>query len=485
MSLTPPHHLQQPPAQFLPPVVAPALPSQLRAHVDRVVSRAHSVRDALITLYQVPHIVVHCMTDQVAYTLYWKLVLADVSAHPHTQQLYARSRVLFVHTQNGLGNRLRALASGLAMARATARVPVVIWEQDPHLTASYEEVLSARRNSSTLEGVLYDDLIIMNRFLDWPVIAGQNHTWHAVSYMEKDGRDAEPGILMRFQTPSDKQHGSVQRWIEYTEQHPQLRNGTAELTISGPPSVALQQDKLPNTDLQLIHTGKHVYFKSAYVAKTEPGSMCSRSVVNRELGLLAPSTAVLKIVQQLDANVLRRAIGVHIRSRSLARDNVDVKTRCEYTRVGARVTNYWRSRSSLKVFVKKMQWAVQRQKSVKFFVASDDVEVVQALREKFGRERILYIERGCDDRLEGCVKYAMADLICLATTRKIYGSNWSSFSEAAGRLGGKNVYLSGYNFGRLKGFERRWDKFQSGFYSAMDRLMNLWPSWLALPWNGC
>jgi hypothetical protein len=46
------------------------------------------------------------------------------------------------------------------------------------------------------------------------------------------------------------------------------------------------------------------------------------------------------------------------------------------------------------------------------------------------------------------VQYALADLMCLGRTRKLVGSNWSSFSEAAGRLGGVSVYLSGVHFGR-------------------------------------
>eukprot|EP00178_Gracilaria_changii_P016219 TRINITY_DN45_c0_g1_i1.p1 TRINITY_DN45_c0_g1~~TRINITY_DN45_c0_g1_i1.p1 ORF type:complete len:558 (-),score=64.21 TRINITY_DN45_c0_g1_i1:3159-4832(-) len=468
-------------AHFIPNV-APALSPQLRAHVDRIVRGVACAHTALHSLYDVPPMVVRCMTHRVAYTLLWKLVLADMLANPDAHNMYARTRVLFVHTQNGLGNRLRALASGLAMARATGRVPVVIWENDPHLSAPFEEILNPRRNSSTLQGVLYDDLIIMDHFLPWNIVSDQNASWHAVSYMEKDGRDSEPGILMRFQMP-DSNHASVQNWLQYAQQYPQLRDGSAQLTISKPLAVDLKLREQKATNL--IQTTGHVYFKSAYVANTEPQSMSVRSVVNNELTLLTPSHSVMQIVKQLNPDDLRRAIGVHIRSRSLARDNVDVRTRCEYTRVGARITDYWRSRSSLKVFVKKMKWALARQKTVKFFVASDDVAVLQTLKERFGNERILHLERNCDDRLEGCVKYAMADLICLARTRKIYGSNWSSFSEAAGRLGGKNVYLSGRHFGRLKGFARHWDKIQSGFYLTVDRFLSMWPSWLALPWNRC
>ncbi|CAN8069725.1 unnamed protein product, partial [Agarophyton chilense] len=451
------------------------------AATTRALRAGESSRVALTRAYAVPHAVAAVMTLQTARLLLWKLVLADELADMRASScdsVRVHARVLFVHTQNGLGNRLRALASGLAMARATARVPVVVWESDPHLAAPFHEVLTAERNASSLQGLLYDHLIVMDRFVDWTLVDHRNQSWHAVSYMEKDGPHAKPDILMRFELPSHRPI-SVHHWLKnHPQQPPQLQsaNATVQLTLSKP---------RPNRSSHLIHSAKHVYFRSAYVAKTQPKSICARSIVNRQLALLQPSADVMQIVRQIDPKSLSPAIGVHIRSRSLARDNVDVRTRCEYTRVGARVTDYWRSRSSLRVFVKKMQWAIRRKKSVKFFVASDDVAVVQALTARFGRDRILYIQRGCDDRFEGCVKYAMADLICLSKTMKIYGSNWSSFSEAAGRLGGKSVFLSGHHFGRVKGVARLWHQVQSDVYSKIDTVLKVWPSWLLLPWNRC
>jgi hypothetical protein len=43
------------------------------------------------------------------------------------------------------------------------------------------------------------------------------------------------------------------------------------------------------------------------------------------------------------------------------------------------------------------------------------------------------------------------DMLSLAKTRKLYGSNWSSFTEAAQRFGAPKALLAGQDFGREKG----------------------------------
>eukprot|EP00243_Klebsormidium_subtile_P001305 TRINITY_DN12265_c0_g1_i1.p1 TRINITY_DN12265_c0_g1~~TRINITY_DN12265_c0_g1_i1.p1 ORF type:complete len:1104 (+),score=109.56 TRINITY_DN12265_c0_g1_i1:93-3404(+) len=50
-------------------------------------------------------------------------------------------RLLIVHVQHGLSNRLRAMLWGRALAEATARRYIVIWELDIHCNAKYEDLL--------------------------------------------------------------------------------------------------------------------------------------------------------------------------------------------------------------------------------------------------------------------------------------------------------------------------------------------------------
>lgn len=421
--------------------------------MDAIVGEGHAKKD-LVEVYAIPTVVVDRMTQQVATRLYWKLVYSDVISALQTyhesdaQQpnFVASARVVFIHPQNGLGNRLRALASGLAIARATLRVPVVVWERDAHLGAGLSELFQTSWHGSDMATVLFKDLIFMESFPQWNAVKQRESHWHPVNYMEKDRGGAMPGITMRFDlAEGSKSIPEPNHWIGSVGDVPNVTDSSVTLMKRDVGDATSKGD--------LIDQNMHVYFKSAYVASTSPAEMSSKKSVNTELRTLRPSRAVLDIVSQIDAIKLTKSVGVHIRSRSLADDNVSVNANCEYTTFGARITDYWRSRSQIPVFIDKMRWAVGREKRLNFFVAADDIQTVSKLEAAFPG-RIHSIPRSCDDRNDSCVLYAMADLICLSKTRKIYGSNWSSFSESASRLGRKPVFLSGRDFGKGKKLQR-------------------------------
>lgn len=428
--------------------------NNLQSRVDAIVKHAPSAHAQLKSVYLLPSSVVDAMSTSLAERLYWKLVYVDVvnalqassvssknQSSPYSN-FRTKARVLFIHTQNGLGNRLRSLASGLAMARATNRIPVIVWEQDPHLGARYSDLFQSTASGSDLSTVLYKNLLCMESFPEWPVVHQRTKHWHPVNYMEKDGLSARPGISLEFSNIHSLSDEEVQM------------------------SSSITHDM-------------HVYFKSAYVANTTPSHVSTRRSVNKELTNLRPTQPILKVFSKIDLGTLKKSIGVHIRSRTLSNDNVEVSTNCEYTTEGAAMTDYWRSRSQLPVFVQKMKSALKREKDVSFFVAADDVSVIRELERTFPG-RILSIPRECDDRNGSCVIYAMADLMCLARTRKIYGSRWSSFTEVAARLGNKPLFLSGYHFG----VQRGWPRTLRYVYAKVElRLRKLWLG--SNPLQGC
>lgn len=456
------------------------LPSQ----IDAIVGEGHSAKKVLVNIYALPSVIVQNMTQQVATRLYWKLVYTDVirALRLHTpptsvsspasqpkSQLQPHATVLFVHTQNGLGNRLRSLASGLSLARATQRVPVVIWQKDAHLGASLPDLFRIGSTGSDINTVLYKDLIVMDQFPDWPAVPNPDPHWRPFNYMQKDGKHAHTDALIRFELPSDPMALS----------HPPDRP-VSSLALH----AVIAATPRPISDRAEYESGpvrqhQHVYFKSAYVANAWPTKLSSRHVVNNELRALTPSPAVAAIVQRMNDARMRHSYGVHIRSRTLMNDNVAVDNGCEYTHLGAYTTDYWRSRSQVPVFVEKMRQKIRTRKDATFFVAADDTAIMQTLKDYFPG-RVDTIKRDCDDRDVSCVVYAMADLLCLAKTRRIYGSNWSSFSEVAGRLSNRRLYLSGRDFGRPRRMSR------------MKRFLTTWPVegwkwWLSLlrPYSAC
>lgn len=448
--------------------------------VDAIVGKGTSARATLVEAYQIPPIVVANMSLTTASRLYWKLVYADVvtalrahhtvpiNGHPHQQQqptFEAAARVLFIHTQNGLGNRLRALASGLALARATGRVPVIVWERDAHLGASFHHLFETRAFGSDIETVLYRDLVVIESFPEWELVRQPSDHWYPVNYMLKDG-SGTAHKLMRFNLPkAESPRSEPANWMDSMGG---LTAPPDKITVVKAPAA-----KPAHAKSNIISSDAHLYFKSAYVAITHPRLLSAPHHVNRELMNLQPSKAVLKIFETQDRGELDKAVGIHIRSRTLANDNVAVDTNCEYTATGAETTNYWRSRSQLPVFINRMRALTfsRKDQHTKFFVAVDNVELLQKLQKVFPG-RIFSIPRECDDRDESCVVYAMADLLCLSRTRKIFGSNWSSFTEAAARLGNKKVYLSGVDFGKAPKTKREsgrkhrslWDRLSSWLF---------------------
>lgn len=442
-------------------------PYPLQTHIDQLVGDGRTAKEALVHLYFLPSVIVNNMTQSLATTLYWKLLYIDLvhawsifHSHqsPNSPYTHSRATVLFIHAQNGLGNRLRALASGLALARATHRVPVVIWERDAHLTASVNQLLNISASGSDFDTILYRDLVVMDNFIPWSHIPAQHSHLKLANYMQKDGSPASTNFVMRFHPLSNS-----------------IPINIPSLTVSSlqPLRTILQQMSTVSTqhfsDPTIIQQNHHVYFKSAYVAKVSPKSLISPTQVNNQLRALVPAPAVLAITSNFSERLLQRSYGVHIRSRSLANDNVAVDNSCEYSPIGAWTTDFWRSRSQLPVFVNKMREIIRVHPDATFFLAIDNVGLAATLKATFPG-KINVIERDCDDRDAQCVVYAFADLICLSKTKRIYGSNWSSFSEVAGRLSNRRVYLSGRHFG----FPRKAPRIVRFWRSVTNLASQLW-----------
>lgn len=432
------------PPPLPPPPPQPSAP--LRSRVDKIVSSTISPRAALLSSYRIPDAVVSTLSPDVAARLYWKLVFTDVvtALRSPDAEFVPRARAVFVHPQNGLGNRLRALASGIALARMTGRVPVVVWERDAHLGAPFEDLFEMRSRGNEVDAVLYEDLIVVDKWPKWEEINERNGDWFGVNYMQKDGAGARPNEVIRFGRVRNKHVGPKEK---------------------------------------AVNRRVHLYFKSAYVAATRPKGWGGAEVVNGELRRLRVSRKVRQVFAKVNQTELENSIGVHVRSRTLERDNVVVDRGCEYTIRGSETTNFWRSQSQGDVFAKQMKKLQTRDEDVKFFVAADDVKVVRDLKKEFGKERVMNVERDCDDRERSCVVFAMVDLMCLARTKKIYGSYWSSFTEAAVRMGGKKVYLNGIDFGdriKVRKIRRRaqgiWEKVERWGMNVLGYEVPAWDS---------
>lgn len=367
---------------------ATRVPANLRA-----LTPAHAVAQAwnlalgrrLHDEWEVPWDLLSSMDSSVKERLLSRLVARAAAAKSSTA---ARPRLLVAHVQHGLGNRLRAYGSAAAYAAATNRELVVVWQADAHIAANWTH--------------LYDDSahIVLSSFLPkWPDMKGGvswDTAWGAFSfynYMEMDGGGA----------------------------------------VKGQP--------IPH------EPAKSMYFKGAYVLEPTKPELSTWQAANNAIRALKPVPAVTAAVDVHVAAGLTDRVGVHIRCKALAADIADVPDAdAEYGITATATMQRWRSAANVGTFSAEMRALVAAKPSTKFYVATDTAAAAVALRTDFPGA-VDNQRRDCDGRDAACVVHALVDLLCLARTRALLGSNWSSFTEAAVRLGAPEPRLAGTHFG--------------------------------------
>ncbi|CAN8075203.1 unnamed protein product [Agarophyton chilense] len=331
-------------------------------------------------------------------------------------------KLTIVDVRNGLGNRLRALASAMEFSYLTHRVLVVVWAADAHLNASIHHLFD--------QSVLHN-LVLIQTPISWPIDPHNVHLTSTASLIPA----------------SDTEH-TYQSSVSY-------------FNFMARDSNSKQS---PLTQISDSHD-KHIYVRTAYVLRSEhaPGTL-----INAFFQALTPAPQVRQLVDDMQRvaggeQALHTMIGVHIRSRTLAQDNDKIDHLCEYSILGAETTNDWRLRSSPNNFIHEMKrvrrmwpqiversqllssrrrdigrgnakFLVNIRRAPRFFAAVDTTSALNELYQHFTRDHIITLHRNCDDRDAECVQYAFADMILLSRTGAMLASGWSSFSEAAQRL---------------------------------------------------
>ena len=127
---------------------------------------------------------------------------------------------------------------------------------------------------------------------------------------------------------------------------------------------------------------------------------------------IRPLASIQSKVQKVQALFPEYTVGIHIR-RS---DHVDA------------IRN-----SPTQLFIDKMRAEILAHPAVKFFVASDSVEVKKELREEF-KDRIISYEAEMTRGSKNGIIDAVVELTLLSKTARIYGSFNSTYSEFAAKL---------------------------------------------------
>ena len=93
-------------------------------------------------------------------------------------------RHLIIHVQFGLGNRLRALASGMAVAAARHMPMLVVWSRDAHCNCSFSQLFDA---STARRFALLDAPAGPWEAELWAAVRADADSFEAHSYMREDG----------------------------------------------------------------------------------------------------------------------------------------------------------------------------------------------------------------------------------------------------------------------------------------------------------
>ncbi|MDE6127513.1 MAG: hypothetical protein K2G30_11235 [Muribaculaceae bacterium] len=109
----------------------------------------------------------------------------------------------------------------------------------------------------------------------------------------------------------------------------------------------------------------------------------------------------------------RRVVGLHIR-----RTDNEISIR----------------RSPTRLFTEAVEREISADPGVMFYLASDDAEVKAGFRSRFGSRIIVSDITTARNTAEG-IREALTEIAALSGCARVYGSYWSSFSEAAAMLG--------------------------------------------------
>lgn len=291
--------------------------------------------------------------------------------------------VFYLSVQNGLGNKLRALASGYNMLgwlrkqhyNSFAWKLVVVWPQDHHCEASY------------------DDLFMLHS------LTGNDPDVTFVSTY-----DIEPDVIAFYGTISPDGPNPFDRLRE---------------------QIGAECSKIYLESANVIDYPERDWFTDTKYLKS-----------------LIPSHSVQELITSVENDLgnirLGDLIGVHVRlGQNTTSDDISGwpdEKRMQWMR--------WRKASQWDNFAGYIR---EKYPTALIYLASDTAEVYNAANVDFPN-RVFSLRRDKYDRSAGQVITALADAIILSRTRLLLGSNWSSFTELVIRLGVRKNLLAGRDF---------------------------------------
>ena len=294
-------------------------------------------------------------------------------------------RYMIVSAKNGLGNRLRALASTMSVAASVGRPVLLIWVPDLHCNCSFRALFK-----EPLPFALLDEEIPPDELL-------KRSSLRVYNYMRP-----EPGAMKDENIVIDD------------DRHTYFKSGFVMNHTVGDWS-------------------KGAYH---YLQMLKPVDMVERMLVTDR------SMVGLHVRNVFDAP--RDSASA---KRTLGTSAIDGAQK-EYGKEGTEQLLKWRQASHWSNFVDRMAFELSRRsvhnavspgQPVKFYLAADSEAAYVGLMKRFNHSLVVTrrecASSRCDFRDCTSLVYSLVDMLNLARTRRILGSGYSSYSEVAAWIG--------------------------------------------------
>lgn len=268
--------------------------------------------------------------------------------------------MLVIEPRNGLANRLRAIDSGIALAKILNKRLVVDWILNEDLNCRFDKLFEP------IDG------LIMNDGIKLPYPFKKHLNLH---YFFKS---------LRFDISFD--------------------------------SISLRS-KLNTKNYKYYDEDFGVYLKKYNKIFITTGEFFYHSIKNYYY--FKPKTFIINAVDEMCNNLGTNFIGIHIR-------RVDNKNAILY--------------SPNSLFMKTIDSILEEDVNTKFFLSTDSKEEEILFKQSFPANIFTYSKNYNRNEEKG-VQDALVDLLCLSKAEKIFGSYYSSFSEAATYFSGNNLII--------------------------------------------
>ena len=343
-------------------------------------------------------------------------------------------RFLLVQPECGLCNRLRVIASALAFCKATRRVLLVQWYPD-----------------DVACGCTFEDLFeTHDEIIRWPLAAPPPRGARKLQPAECDlWRNSEAReALIRRSLPtaaqcdvSDAREGDATGGLLDGLQKLGFLGSKPAAAAQPAPGSAESLSEILSSRCIIVRTCADFYPTDGLEFATNnacrpvtPAAVEARSAVLRSL---VPRACVVERLPQL------RASGGAAESSSAAASAAEAPAWPLGTAVvGIHIRRGDNScaiaASPLTLFVRWMDEAVARDKGIRFYLSTDCLQTEAELLARFGTDRVL-VQGPPHSRSRSTadgIRSALVDLLSLASTDRIVGTYYSSFSTLAATWNG-------------------------------------------------